>query len=116
MGMAGPGADSTERTNVDDSAMSSAEMLDCFAGNQKRAARVGFEDGVPLIEADLFKGGRIEDGSVVDEEIESSESGDGGGDCLADGGFRADIAFDRQRTASERFNFASRESGLGDGR
>jgi len=64
-------------------------MVDCFAGYQKRAAGVGFKDSVPLFEAELFKGGGIEDSSVVDEEVEPSELGGDGGDCLARGGLRA---------------------------
>ena len=112
MGMSGPGVDSTQRTNVDDSAVAGAQMVDCFAGYQKRAAGVGFKDSVPLFEAELFKGGGIEDSSVVDEEVEPSELGGDGGDCLARGGLRADIAFDRHGAVSESFNLASCESCL----
>ena len=73
VGVGCPGVDSAKGADVDDAATGGAQMRDGFAGNQKRASGVGFEGGVPLREADLFKGRGIKDGGVVDEDVEFAE-------------------------------------------
>ena len=59
-------------------------MSDRFPRNQERTARIGLEDGVPLFEAEFFKGSRIKYRGVVDKQIEPPEPRDSRGDCLAD--------------------------------
>lgn len=73
MGVAGPGADSTQRTDVDDAAVRSAEVRKSFSRDEKRAACIGVEDLVPLIESETFKRRGSEDCSVVDEDIETAK-------------------------------------------
>ena len=94
--------ETAERTHVDDAAARSAEMRQGFARNQKRAAGVGFEDGVPLVEGKAFEGRGGEDGGVVDEDIEAAEAGDDCSDGGADGSFGAHVAMDGERAAAER--------------
>jgi hypothetical protein len=81
--MACPSSDSAQRANIDDSAVSGSQMLDCLSRNQKRTACIGLEDGVPLVKADAIECGRFKDGGVVDEKIEPAESRFGGGNGAA---------------------------------
>ena len=73
MGVAGPGANPTERTDIDDAAARGAEMRQSLARDEKRAAGIGFEDLVPLLEREALERGGGEDGGVVDEDVETVE-------------------------------------------
>ena len=98
MRVAGPGAESAERSHVDDAALRSAEMGQGFARDEKRAASVGFEHGVPLVEGEAFEGRGSKDGGVVDEDVEAAEAGIGFGD-----GWRTEVSErTSQGTARER--------------
>jgi hypothetical protein len=78
-----------------------AEMRQGFARNEKGAAGVGFEDGVPLVEGKALEGRGAKDGGVVDEDVEAAKSGDGLNDGCADGGFGAHIAGNGEGIAAE---------------
>ena len=105
MGVAGPGANAAERTDVDDAAMSGAEVRQSFAGDEKRAAGVGLEDRVPLIEGEAFEGRGVEDGGVVDEQSRRPKAETTCGDGGADGGFGAHVAGDGEGAAAEGCDF-----------
>ena len=55
MGVAGPGMQSAERSDVDDAATRGAQMRQSLAGNQKRAAGIGLEGRVPLLEREALQ-------------------------------------------------------------
>ncbi len=90
--VAGPRVNASKGTDVDDAAVNGAEMRQSFAGNEKRTAGVGFEDCVPLRESEAFERGRLEDGGVVDEDIDAVVEGYGCGDGGPHGCLGADIA------------------------
>ena len=101
MRVAGPGVETTERAHVDDAALRRAELRQGFARNQKRAAGVGFEDGVPLIEGQALEGRGGEDSGVIDENVEAAKGGGDLGDGGADGGFGTNIARNGKRAAAD---------------
>ena len=57
MSVAGPRMQAAERANVDDAAARGAKIRQNLAGNQKRAAGVGLEHRVPLLERKALQGG-----------------------------------------------------------
>jgi len=89
-----PGVETAKRTHVDDATARSAEMRQSFARDEKRAAGVGFEDGIPLVERKAFEGSGGKDGGVVDEDIQSAKAGDDLSEGGADGRFGAHVARD----------------------
>ena len=105
MRMAGPGTDSAERTDVDDAAVSCAEMRKGLARDEERAAGVGFEYGIPLIESEAFERGGGEDGSVVNENVDAAEYLNDVCDCGLDRGFGADVTLYRDGAAAEGCDF-----------
>ncbi len=112
MGVRGPGLDSAQRPDVDDAAVDGAQVRESLAGNEEGTAGVGLEDLVPGGDGELVERGRIEDGGVVDDEVEPAVEGCRGGDGRANGVLGADIAREGLRTAAEGFEFADRGGGL----
>ncbi len=111
--MAGPGAHAAQRTNVDDAAMRGTQGGDGLARHKERAARVGLEDVVPLIERDFVQRSAFEDGGVVDDEIDAAVKGKCGADHPADGIFGTHIAGERMRAAAEGLDRLHCEGGVG---
>ena len=101
MGVAGPGVGGTEGTDVDDAAAEGAQMGQSLARDQEGAARIRGENVVPLIESEAFERGGGEDSGVVDEDVETAEFGDDGGNGVANGGFGSDVAMGGKGAAAE---------------
>lgn len=112
MGVSGPCVETTERTHVDDAALRNAEMRQCFARDEEWAARVGFKDGIPLVEGQAFEGCGSEDGCVVDEDVEAAKGCGDLGDCGADGEFGANVTGDGERAAAKSGDGSSGFGGI----
>ena len=113
MRVAGPGVSGPQRSEIDDAAVSGAQVGQRFAGNEKRAARVGVENIVPLFEGEAFERSRSEGAGVVDENVEAAELGDDSGDCSAYRGFGAHIARRGDSAAAESGDLRGGLRGLG---
>ncbi len=110
MGVASPGAESTQRTDVDNPTLRGTEVRKSFSRNEKWAAGVGFECGIPLVERKAFESRGAEDCRVVDEDVETAELGDDGGDSGANGRLGAHIAVKGSSLAPDAGNIGG---GLG---
>ena len=69
----------TDRANIDD-ASAFADMLDGGLRGQQQAEDVDVELPVEMVFGDGFDGAEFIDAGVVDQDIESAEVLDGGGD------------------------------------
>jgi len=78
--VAGPGVGRAKRADVDDAAVGGAQVGQGLAGSEEGASGVGFKDCIPLSKGHLLEGDGLEDGCVVNKDIEAGEAGDGGGD------------------------------------
>ena len=76
-------------------------MRKSFPRDEKRAASIGIEDFVPLIESETFKRGGSEDCGVVDEDVETAELGCSCAYSGSDGRFGAHIAFNDSSVATD---------------
>ncbi len=69
VGVPGPCVQTAKRTDVDDAAAGGAQMRQSLAGDEERAAGVGLEDSVPLLEGQALEGRGGKDSGVVDEDV-----------------------------------------------
>src|SRR5438445_607512 len=74
MGMRGPGAQSAERSEVDDPALPLAQAWGCGTRDDKRAARVAREHLVPLRDGEFLEWNGLVESGVIDEHVDIAES------------------------------------------
>src|SRR5580658_7517822 len=104
MAVAGPRVQPSQRTDVHDSSLDSAQMRQCFPRNKKWAARVRLEDRVPLLQSDLLQRNGFINGGVVHNNVQPAELANRGGYRLTNGGFRTHVALDCQGAPAQRLN------------
>src|SRR5947209_20170778 len=73
MGMRGPGAQSAERSEVDDPALPLAQAWDCGTRDDKRAARVAGEHLVPSRDGEFLEWDGLVKSGVIDEHVDAAE-------------------------------------------
>src|SRR5580658_1630399 len=69
----GPRMDAAERADVDDAAAAALQMRIGVPGHEERAAGVGGEHLIPLLELDALERFGFEAAGVVDEDVETAE-------------------------------------------
>src|SRR5205823_4599002 len=69
----GPRAQASQRTQVYDSAFALAQVLGCFTGDEKRAARIGSENCIPPAKSEFLKVYCLVVRSIVHQNIDAAQ-------------------------------------------
>jgi len=83
-----------------------ARRCGALHAHQKRPARIGLEDRIPLVYGERVQRSGCKDGGIVHDEIEPPERAHGRGHGGAHRGLGAHIALDGQRAAAQVLDFA----------
>ncbi len=106
VGVAGPGVQSSQRADVHDSALCGTKMRESLPDHEKWPADIGFEDRIPLLQADAIERLSFKDGGVVDQDIQTAMMGDGCSNRGPHRRLRAHVALDGKGTASQSLDVA----------
>ena len=105
--------ESAEGADVDDAAVGGFQIRVRGLSGEKGSAGVGFEHGVPLLDGEGFEGGGFVAAGVVDEDVETGETGGGGFNGGADLGGIAEFGAQGKGLDAESLKVGNGLSGFG---